>query len=341
LWKMEELKMIKDQQLTGSRIAGFLRRCLRFYILQTKRVWRHLPVSLRRGSLGQVFGRHLHDVVRVSAERRQYFGTFFMRNRAELELMRRLVHHSDSSLRIAVLACSKGAEVYSIMWAIRSARPDLSVCMHALDISPEILDFAEKGLYSLGSIDGSGSMIDGSEDGDEVAWNTHREQNAPIFERMTGEEVSEMCEVEGDRGRIRPWLREGITWVRGDAGDPDLVKLLGPQDIVVANRFLCHMTPAAAERCLRNVARLVKPGGFIFVSGVDLNVRTRVAQTMGWKPVADLRREIHEGDSSLRQGWPLEYWGLEPLREHRRDWKVRYASVFQIGETSRSAPGAA
>jgi hypothetical protein len=32
----------------------------------------------------------------------------------------------------------------------------------------------------------------------------------------------------------------------------------------------------------------------------------------------------------------LEYWGLEPFWGHRRDWKVRYASVFKIGETSRS-----
>ena len=41
--------------------------------------------------------------------------------------------------------------------------------------------------------------------------------------------------------------------------------------------------------------------------------------------------EIHDGDPSLRQDWPLEYWGLEPLDRRRGDWKSRYASVFQIG----------
>jgi hypothetical protein len=35
------------------------------------------------------------------------------------------------------------------------------------------------------------------------------------------------------------------------------VTLLGLQDIVIANRFLCHMEPRDAERCLRNIARLV------------------------------------------------------------------------------------
>jgi hypothetical protein len=52
---------------------------------------------------------------------------------------------------------------------------------------------------------------------------------------------------------------------------------------------------------------------------------------MGWMPVTDLLRDIHEGDASIRDGWPLEYWGLEPLDDQRNDWQTRYASVFQIG----------
>jgi hypothetical protein len=93
------------------------------------------------------------------------------------------------------------------------------------------------------------------------------------------------------------------------------------------------MEPERAERCLRNLARLVKPGGYLFISGIDLDVRTRVAKEMGWKPITDLMREIHEGDVSVRRGWPLEYWGLEPFSNDRPDWKLRYASVFQIGTT--------
>jgi hypothetical protein len=54
---------------------------------------------------------------------------------------------------------------------------------------------------------------------------------------------------------------------------------------------------------------------------------------MGWKPVTDLKREIHEGDLSLTRWWPLQYNGLEPFRDNGPDWKIRYASVFQIGET--------
>jgi hypothetical protein len=153
-----------------------------------------------------------------------------------------------------------------------------------------------------------------------------------MFERMTEKEVQAMFEIDDDQASIRPWLKQGITWQTGDAGDPELVGALGLQDIVVANRFLCHMAPEAAERCLRNVARTVKPGGYLFVSGVDLRMRTRVARSLGWKPVEDLVREVHEGDASLRNGWPFGWWGLEPFSTDLPDWKIRYACVFQIGE---------
>jgi len=88
-----------------------------------------------------------------------------------------------------------------------------------------------------------------------------------------------------------------------------------------------------AERCLRNIALLVKPGGYLFVSGIDLDVRVKVARALGWRPVTELLREVYEGDSSLNERWPEDYWALEPLRASRPDWEVRYASVFQLGDT--------
>ena len=303
-------------------------------MFQIRRIWNHLPVSSRRNLLTNSYGRHLHAIVQLHADRKQYVATYFLRNRAELELMSRLADRKDlgSGLDICVLACSKGAEVYSILSTIRSARPDLRLRTRAVDISQEIVEFAERGTYSLNSLDAVQSF--GEEDTTkrtDVGLNTSRDQQTSIFERVTDEEMQAMFDVEGNEARIKAWLKEGITWMRGDAGDPELAAVLGPQDIVVANRFLCHMPPATAEKTLRNIARLVKPGGYLFVSGVDLDVRTRVAQNMGWKPVTDLMREIHEGDVSLRRGWPMEYWGLEPFSDKRRDWKIRYASAFQIG----------
>ena len=63
---------------------------------------------------------------------------------------------------------------------------------------------------------------------------------------------------------------------------------LGPQDMVVANNFLCHMDNLMAEKCLRNIARLVSPQGYLFVSGIDLDIRTKVAADLGWNPLQEL-----------------------------------------------------
>jgi chemotaxis methyl-accepting protein methylase len=232
---------------------------------------------------------------------------------------------------MTVFACSKGAEVYSILWAIRSARPDLNVRTHGVDISPEILEFAEKGAYSLRSLEDSNN--ENAQCVSPVGNGTWTDQPVSIFERMTEKDVHAMFEIDGDQASIRSWLKQGTTWQIGDAGEPEFIDTLGPQDVVVANRFLCHMAPEAAERCLRNMARVVKPGGYLFVSGVDLAVRTRVARSLGWKPVEDLLREVHEGDISLLSGWPFEWWGVEPFSHDLPDWRIRYASVFQIGET--------
>jgi len=291
-------------QVLGKSPAGF-------YLRLNKRIWERLPSRVRNLHSVRSYGAWLHTLVCLSARRQQYFGTFFLRNRPALELMRRLARQRDhgSTLRIAVLGCSIGAEVYSILWTIRSARPDLKVLLDAVDISKEILSFAEKGIYTP---------------------NTSQLIGASIFERLTKAEMVEMFDWEGEQAKVKSWLREGITWQLGDAADPKLINILGPQDMVVASNFLCHMARADAERCLGNIARLVSPGGYLFISGVDLDVRTKVALDLGWEPVRELMAEIHDGDPSVRADWPWEWWGLEPLDRTRRDWQTRYAAAFRI-----------
>jgi chemotaxis protein methyltransferase CheR len=322
-----------------------IRRCLEVYLRPSRRIWRHLPNPLRNLSLGRAYGRHLHDLICRYSKRSQNHSTFFLRNRPEMELMSRLVGQKTYGARMAisVLACSKGAEVYSVLWSIRKSRPDLKVTLQAVDISQEIVDFAREGTYSL---KGPASLktLDqlGITEEKKLIWTTCRDQgcdqSASIFERLNESEMDAMFDREGDQVKVKSWLKKGITWRVGDASAPELIHTLGKQDVVVANRFLCHMEPAAAERCLRNIAGLVKPGGYIFVSGVDLDVRTKVAKEMNWQPVLELMREIHKGDFSLATGWPLQWWGQEPFSEDHPDWRLRYASVFRVGETPIGVP---
>jgi hypothetical protein len=177
-------------------------------------LWQRIPPPLRSCPLACSYATRLHALVCRHAVRRQYFGTFFLRNRPELELIGRLTDRAchGSTWKVCVLACSKGAEVYSIAWALRSVRPDLKVTLHAVDISSDILAFAEAGVYSLLTADvpdpAHSSAIARGRD---VTWNTCRDQNAPLFERMTDAELQAMFHRYGDQVRVKPWLRAGMS----------------------------------------------------------------------------------------------------------------------------------
>ncbi|HEY8052733.1 MAG TPA: CheR family methyltransferase [Steroidobacteraceae bacterium] len=281
------------------------------YLRANQAAWKRLPPGVRNSRLARRYGALLHRLVCRRAQRRQYFGTFFLRNRPLLEQLRRLLDAwpRGTRVRIAVLGCSIGAEVYSLLWAIRSTRPDLRISVQATDISQEVLDAAAAAAYTNET---SGLV------------------GASIFERLTERELQEIFTWHGGQATVKPWIREGVGWYLGDAADPRLIETLGPQDIVLANNFLCHMQPALAEQCLRNIARLPAPGGYLVVLGVDLEVRTKVAEELRWQPQTAMIREIHNGDPSAAGDWPWAWWGVEPLDDRRRDWLSRYAAVYRL-----------
>ncbi|MBB6142856.1 chemotaxis methyl-accepting protein methylase/mannose-6-phosphate isomerase-like protein (cupin superfamily) [Silvibacterium bohemicum] len=283
-----------------------------FFLRLNERLWRRLPSSLAGLRPMLSYGALVNTLARMHRVRAQALSTYFLRNRPELEQIRRLLETKGKgeTLRVAVLACSTGAAAYSVAWTIRSARPDLKLILHAVDISRQAVEFAEQGVYSR----------------------TRPElTNTDIFDRVHAAEMDELFLQNGDVVSVKPWIKDGITWHVGDAGEPEMLDILGPQDIVVANNFICHMDPFEAENCLRNIARMINPGGHLFVSGIDLDVRVKVARDLKWQPVQELLEEIHDGDSSCKVCWPCHYGGLEPLNKRRADWKIRYASVFQVG----------
>jgi chemotaxis protein methyltransferase CheR len=300
-------------RVTSARIFG--RSPVGAYLRASEWIWWRVPEAVRAPGLATTYGRIMHGLVQRMGDRRQYLGTFFLRNRPQLELIGRLARETAraGATRIAVLGCSVGAEPYSILWSIHSARQGLAVRMIAVDIATDALEVAREGAYSISVSD----LV-----------------REPIFERMTEDEMRGLFDQEGDRFRVKPAIRECITWHAGDARDPRVIDALGRHSIVVANDFLCHMRQSEAEGCLRNIARLVEPGGYLVVSGIDLDVRTRVATELGWAPIRDHLEAIHEGDRSLRESWPWRYWGLEPLDKNRRDWRIRYASAFRLGVTT-------
>jgi SAM-dependent methyltransferase len=301
--------------------SSFLTRLLRMkffgnsptnaFLRLNRRLWKELPASSNTFSPVRSYGDLVHRLARIQNVRGQAPSTFFLRNRSQLELIQRLAARyggKTGDLRVAVLGCSTGAEAYSIAWAIRSAQPELKLNLQAVDISRWAVGIAKRGAYSTAK-----DFL-----------------NTDILEQMTKPEINEFFDRDGDVITVKSWIKEGIEWKVGDAADPQMTDALGPQDIVVANNFLCHMYPSMAEKCLRNISRLVYPGGYLFASGVDLDVRAKVATELGWKPVEELLEQIHDGDPRMKTFWPWHYGGLEPLNKKKQDWKSRYAAAFQL-----------
>jgi SAM-dependent methyltransferase/mannose-6-phosphate isomerase-like protein (cupin superfamily) len=289
----------------------FGKRLINVYLRLNGKLWEKLPPSFSTLWPVHTYGTLLHKLARRHGARAQAPSTYFLRNRPQLELIRRLIvrRAETDRLRVAVLGCSTGVEAYSIAWRIRSARPDLKLILHAVDISKRAVEFGERGKYSL---------ID------------PQLTDSNVFERMNQTEMSDLFDRDGDAVTVKSWIKEGIEWQVGDVTRPETIEALGPHEIVIASNFLCHMPPLMAERCLRNIARLVRPGGYLFVSGIDLDVRTKVADDLEWHPLQELLEEIHEGDPCMKTYWPWHYAGLEPLDKKRRDWKRRYAAAFQV-----------
>lgn len=296
-----------------ARVAGNNRitRKIGNYILGFNQyVWERLPEPVLKWDLVHSYGRVLHDVVKVRDSRTQNPWTYFLRNRAELDLIHDIVKSKpkESNVNILVLACSVGMEVYSIQWRLNDLKPLFNIQLSGLELSEESLEMAKKGEYPLDEYEGH-------------------------MERLSDNERDELFDIKNSVACVHPWLKENIKWYGGNACDAELVNLLGEQDIVIANRFLCHMYPEDAEKCLSNITKLIAPGGYLFVSGVDLRVRQEVMEQSDLEPVKDRLEEIHNGDYTLLRGWPWVYWGLEPISDKANNYLSRYAMVYKRNQS--------
>src|SRR6478672_4642330 len=109
---MDEVILVRLARL---RIGG--KSPLGAYLRVNESVWTHLAPRTTALQPVQSYGHFLHSLVLANANRQMYLGTFFLRNRPELRLVGRLAmlrSKSSEPVRIAVLGCSNGAEVYSL-----------------------------------------------------------------------------------------------------------------------------------------------------------------------------------------------------------------------------------
>jgi mannose-6-phosphate isomerase-like protein (cupin superfamily)/SAM-dependent methyltransferase len=280
------------------------------FLRMNRTLWDKLPESITGGAVMRRYGTLVYRLARLYGNPGHAPTTWFFRNRAALELMRRVAEHKGRSslLKVAVLGCQTGAEIYSIVWWLRSLLSGLKLAVDAVDANSWAVEFGKRGIYTSEAVELTGEgfcrMTEGEKDG--------------LFDRV------------GITMSVKPWLREGVRWHVADVWDAALPSMIGIHDIVVANNCLSGVDAGRAENALRNIARLVGPGGYLFVKGADLEARTRVAKDLGWISIQELLEEVHEEDPWLRHRWPWHHAGLEPIEKGLQDWRIRYAAAFQV-----------
>jgi chemotaxis methyl-accepting protein methylase len=270
-------------------------------------IWSKLPPPLLESPMFRALGHAIHKTVCRFAPRDTAGSTWFLRNPPLLSAIAEQIHtmRPAGEVRICVIGCSTGAEVYSVLWVLRKRYPQIPVSMVAMDLSPVAVEIGQAGKYPVNSL---------------------------VFrsEQMDDATRQEMFDREGEHYIVKPWLREGVRWMVADATDPEIAARIGAQDVVLANNFLVHMKDNAAMDCMIHLARLVRPGGLFVCRGVDLDLREEAAEQLGLRPVTSYIEEIHDAEPNFdaRSGWPWRYWGLEPIDKSRANWTQRYAAMF-------------
>lgn len=250
-------------------------------------------------------GRLIFKMARRKQMQAQSTATVFFRNPAQLSAFQGPLAPliQTSCFRVLVAACSIGCEAYSLAAYLAHVFPHLDFRIDACDISKEAIAFARAGFYGPEHFPGGRT-------------------GGP-----TGEIEKILFLRDGEHWRVRDEIQARITFEIADVLSPRFNAYRG-YDCVFGQNFMIHMNDAEAARSFPALADAVRPGGALFVGGMDLDTRPSLAAVHGLIPLDWKIAAIHDGDSMRRAAWPWHYWSLEPI-----DWSVkpaapRYSTIF-------------
>ena len=284
---------------------------LRFVVATLKSCWGLLPDWILSTWTFQKLGALIHRAHVKWQGRYQTNHTWFLRNVPLLELLQSIVLElpANATWRVFSIGCSSGAELYSALSYVRSARPDINVEATGVDVGEDIVAKARAATYALN---------------DEEVSNLSDDALKALFDPIDG------------KVRIKEWIRKDTRWIVADALDSKLSAKLGPADLLLANNFIGAMPDEIAERCMENLLSLVSLGGYFVFNG-ELDLKTNFVVRHGLVPLSDGIEAIHFGDTG-RLGWPWSYWSSEPIDKKRPDWQMRYGVVFRKQDSPAVSP---
>jgi chemotaxis protein methyltransferase CheR len=176
--------------------------------------------------------------------------TYFFRHADQFEalcdvaLPERLSARAVSrSLRLLSAGCASGEEPYSlaILLRERGTEPGFEIAIQGLDLNPESLEKAARGLYSPWAL---------------------RETPEAIRERWFSK--------EGRDFRLSKSLRDSVRFDQHNlVRDADGLLLAGSFDVVFCRNVLMYFTTEQATALVARLARALAPGGFLFLGHAE------------------------------------------------------------------------
>ena len=102
-------------------------------------------------------------------------------------------------------------------------------------------------------------------------------------------------------------------------------------DLIVCQNVLTHLEPPVATTLLDRLLARAKPRAVVVCSGVDLDLKPRIAAA-GFRPWLGRLEEIHDGFTThrmhYRQNRGQHYFELEDIDRTQPDWPGRYGTLF-------------
>ncbi|MNL21081.1 Chemotaxis protein methyltransferase [compost metagenome] len=184
----------------------------------------------------------------------------YMRDVALGDIVRQF---SERRLRIWSSACSTGAEPYTLAMVmsdyLQSQAPDRDYFILATDLSTDVLQKAQKGIYSS-------------------------DMMAPVPPDMMRRYVMRATNAHRQEMRVAPMLRQKVGFARMNLMDAKY-PIGDPMHIIFCRNVLIYFDKQTQQQVLTRLCNSLVPGGYLFighsetVSGFDLPIR-QVANTI-------------------------------------------------------------
>lgn len=247
-------------------------------------------------------------LLRVADRSNAHTYTSFYRSPAQLDalcgpVLEHLLGARRGPLSILVFAGSTGAEAYTLASELSFRYPDLDFGIHASDLHAETVAKAQSATYTLAEIT----------QGLEVP----RDFIERTFDR------------NGEDYLVKPHIRARVRFETADLLAPGLGARFQPADIVVAQNVLFHMPEAMARRAFAQVLAVLRPGGVLFIDGMELDMRVELTRRAGLRPLDYRVREIYQySRRHIPENWWDIYYGNEPYSPLATERLRRYATIF-------------